>query len=268
MPDASTRKQFWQSLLIPVGFVVVLWIIASLEWLSGTSLSKWGIEPRTVNGFVGILLAPLLHGDWQHLISNSLPLLILGFTVINGYPRVYLRAFAWIYGLTGFWVWVAARPSFHIGASGVIYGLAAFLFTMGVMRKDQRSMALALLVAFLYGGLIWGILPIEPGVSWESHLLGLVAGVFTAILYYKVDLPAPKQLPDYHPADIPHLPYWKYEVEGGIKPQYQQSTLPNVRIEYHYKPSPTAPERPLPSSAGYPKPAPSIDPQKDSAPEK
>lgn len=96
-------------------------------------------------------------------------------------------------------------------------------------------MALALMVAFLYGGLVWGVLPIQPGVSWESHLLGAVAGIFAAVMYYKVDLPPRKVLPDYHPTDIPHLPYWKYEVEGGIKSEYQHSTGPKVKIQYHYK---------------------------------
>lgn len=267
MSTAEAKRQFWRSLLIPLGFVAVLWGVEMVEWLSGTSLSRWGIEPRTFNGFIGILLAPLIHGDWQHLISNSLPLIILGFTIINGYPKIYLKAFAWIYGLTGFWVWVAARPSFHIGASGLIYGLASFLFTMGVLRKDQRSMALALLVAFLYGGLIWGVLPIEEGVSWESHLLGLVAGVFAAILYYKVDYPVKKQLPDYDPTDIPHMPYWKYEVEGGIKPQFQHSTQPRVQVHYHYKPTSTTAPAP-PSSDGRPTIAPSTDPPEEQEPKR
>ncbi len=258
------QRQFWRGLLIPLAFVALLWVIELLEYTSGTSLVRWGIEPRTLNGFIGILLAPLIHDDWQHLISNSLPLIILGFTIINGYPKVWLKAFGWIYGLTGFWVWVAARPSFHIGASGLIYGLAAFLFSMGVLRKDQRSMALALLVAFLYGGLIWGILPIQEGVSWESHLLGLVSGVFAAIMYYKVDYPVKKKLPDYDPTDIPHMPYWKYEVEGGVKPQFQQSTQPQVRIHYQYKP--TVPTPPPASSADRPKAAPSTNPSEEQAP--
>jgi membrane associated rhomboid family serine protease len=214
----------WRSLGIPIAFVLLLWLIKLVELGADVSLGNWGIYPRTLHGLVGIVMAPLLHGDWQHLFSNTAPLLVLGFTLINGYPRIATRAIGWIYLLTGAWVWVAARPSFHIGASGVIYGLAAFIFTMGLLRRDRASMAL------------W-LLPIYPGVSWESHTLGLIAGIFTAMWYAKVDAPAKREASEPSPEELMRLPYWQYDVEGGIKPHFQASTAPRIKVVYTFKPS-------------------------------
>ncbi len=248
MSGEQNRNQpsLWRSLGIPIAFVVLLWIVKLIEVAADVSLANWGIYPRTIHGVVGIILAPLLHGDFQHLFSNTAPLLVLGFTLINGYPRVATRAISIIYLLTGAWVWVAARPSYHIGASGIIYGLAAFIFTMGLLRRDKASMALSLLVAFLYGGLIWGLLPLDPNVSWESHALGLIAGVFAAIWYAKVDLPPKKEATEPTAEELMRLPYWQYDVEGGIKPHFQATTAPRIKVVYTYKPA-TVPPPALPA---------------------
>jgi membrane associated rhomboid family serine protease len=231
----SSRKQLMASLLMPVLFVGVMWIVFGIEHIINIELYMYGLMPRTWFGLRGILFSPFLHGDLNHIVSNSLPMLILLFALISGYPKVALKTLLMVYFLSGIWVWIAARPDYHIGASGIIYGLVSFLFFMGIFRKDKKSIALALLVTFLYGSLIWGIFPVDPSISWEGHLLGGIAGIFAAIMYYKVDLPPRPKLDDSETG----LPYWKYEVEGDIKEEFKQSPpeQPDLKVHYSFKPN-------------------------------
>jgi membrane associated rhomboid family serine protease len=152
-------------------------------------LYKLGVYPREFSGLVGILTAPLIHADFSHLISNSFTLFILFFGVIYFYRNSVFQVFIIIYIVDGILVWLTARSSYHIGASGLIYGFASFLFFSGVFRKDKRSIALSLLIVFLYGSLVWGVLPVEPGVSFESHLFGAITGLICAFIFRKNDPP-------------------------------------------------------------------------------
>jgi membrane associated rhomboid family serine protease len=161
----------------------MLWVIRWLEWTAQLDLGFLGILPRTLTGTMGIVTAPLVHGDWLHLISNTFPLLILGISVFYFYHRIALEVFGWIYFMSGFWVWMAAREAYHIGASGIVYGLVTFLFFSGLFRRDMRSLSVSLLVIFLYGGMIQGIFPGNEQISWESHFLGSLAGLFCAFFY-------------------------------------------------------------------------------------
>ena len=136
---------------------------------------------------LGILSAPLIHASISHILSNTPTLLILSVAVMYFYPSSSLKVFAIIYLLTGTLVWLFAREAYHIGASGIIYGLLSFLFFSGVFRRDNRSIALALLVTFIYGGLVWGILPGAKGISWESHLFGGISGIIVSFIYRKED---------------------------------------------------------------------------------
>ncbi|MGB0931414.1 MAG: rhomboid family intramembrane serine protease [Chitinophagales bacterium] len=172
------------SLLLPTVFVVVLWVVKLIELSTGYSFASWGIEPRTLSGLRGIVFSPFLHGDLSHLFSNSFPVILLGFIILHTYRSIAFELLFWLTVMSGFWTWVIGRPSYHIGASGVIYGMAFFVFFSGILRKDTRSMALALLVTFFYGGLIWGLLPIQEGVSWEGHIAGALAGITCAFFYY------------------------------------------------------------------------------------
>ena len=224
------RKRLLQSLIIALVFVSLLWIVKLVEVFFGLDFTSYGLFPRTLFGIKGIFAAPFIHKDFQHLISNSFPILFLITIIFTSYRKVALKVFGFVFLLTGIWVWAAARPAFHIGASGLVYGFVSFLFFMGILRKDSRSMALALLVTFLYGGLIWGVFPIDYTISWESHLLGAIAGVFTALLYYKVDLPPKKVWPEEE--EYPELPYWKYEVEGELKEPEEPA---GPKIVYIYK---------------------------------
>ena len=181
----NINSKLFLSFLYPILFISILWIIRIFEEVEKVNLSWYGIFPRTTHGLIGIITAPLLHADFDHLRANTLPLLILGPIILFFYRSIAFQIFFWVYFMTGVWVWAAARDAYHIGASGIIYGFISFLFFSGVFRKDTRLLALSLLVTFLYGGAIWGLLPLENGMSWESHLLGSLAGLITAYNFRK-----------------------------------------------------------------------------------
>jgi membrane associated rhomboid family serine protease len=185
----KTSRLFY-SLFYPLLFIALLWAIKLYEWLSNNSLAWYGIYPRTVHGLIGVVAAPLLHADFNHLLSNTVPLLILGSIIFYFYRSIAFQVFFWVYLMTGIWVWAAARESYHIGASGILYGFVSFLFFSGVFRKDTRLLALSMFVVFLYGGTVWGILPLKDGISWESHMLGSLAGLITAYNFRKEGPPS------------------------------------------------------------------------------
>jgi len=153
--------------------------------VSSASFGSYGILPRTLKGTIGIVTAPLIHGDVYHLISNTFPIIILIIGIFYFYHRIASLVFFLIYFMTGFWVWIAARDAYHIGASGLVYGLISFLLFSGFLRKDARSLAVSFVVLILYGSnMIYGLVPGNENVSWESHMLGAMAGLFCAI-YFK-----------------------------------------------------------------------------------
>ena len=172
---------------LSLGFVAVLWLISFLGW--GLELERFGVIPRHWIGLPGILVAPLLHAGFIHLIANSLPLLVLGTTMLQLYPTAAFRVLPTIYFGPGIAVWVFARGGVHVGASGLVYGLFSYIFVAGLIRRDRRAIAASLLVAFMYGALVWGVLPITNGVSWETHLAAALIGTAMAIVLRHVDIP-------------------------------------------------------------------------------
>jgi membrane associated rhomboid family serine protease len=181
------------NIFFPVQFVVLLWGVKLMENFFGISFVEFGIYPRTIGqdfkGIRGIFFAPLIHSNFGHLISNTVPLLILGISLFLFYPKIATRVFIMCHLLTGLLVWLfAVQFSYHIGASGLVYGLAFFLMTIGVFKKDFKSLAISIGIVFLYGSLIWGVLPNWMGVSWESHLSGAIVGVVCASYYGKRDI--------------------------------------------------------------------------------
>lgn len=177
-----------RGIYITLSFVLLLWIIKSIEWAEDIDLGYFGILPRTLRGSIGILTGPLIHGDLFHLLSNTFPLVILGLGLFYFYHEIALEVFIWIYLATGFWVWIIGREAYHIGASGIVYGLMMFIFWGGVFRRNPRSLAISMIVFFLYGYMIYGIFPTDETVSWESHLMGSVAGIFLAIYFKKTPI--------------------------------------------------------------------------------
>ena len=188
----SKPKLNISKLLTPLLFPVVLWVVHLLSLLFNEDLSKLGLLPRNLVGLLGILTSPLIHADFSHLISNTIPLIILGWIIFYFHPKVSYILFIFIYLVTGLLVWIFARQVFHIGASGIVYGFVSFLFFSGIFRRDNTSIALALVITFLYGGLVWGMIPGWKGISWESHLFGAITGFVAAYLFRKIDPPKKK----------------------------------------------------------------------------
>jgi membrane associated rhomboid family serine protease len=188
-----SRANFWLAFKIALGFVALIWLIDILSWALDLELRRFGVRPRTFAGLPGILLAPLLHGGPYHLVANSLPLLVLGTGILYLYPSSALKVLPAVYLGPGVAVWLFAAGGNHIGASGLVYGLASHIFVAGVIRRDRRAIAASLLVSFLYGSMVWGVLPIQPGVSWESHLAGGLIGLVMAIALRRLDVPPRKR---------------------------------------------------------------------------
>lgn len=178
-----TRQHLLDSLKFPALAVGIIWLVHLWQITDGFDPGVYGIMSRRAWGLRGIVTAPLVHGSWKHLISNTLPLFVLSFIALYFYRKVAMRAFWLIYFLTGAAVWLFARPVSHIGASGIIYGLVAFMFWNGVFRRSLRSIMLAGIVILLYSGMFLGILPDQEGISWESHLIGSLAGIFAAFIF-------------------------------------------------------------------------------------
>ena len=169
-----------ESLIIPIRFVFIIWAVFALNLILPFDLAVLGIFPRSFQGMIGILLAPLIHGSLLHLISNTIPLLFLGVVLFLFYDRIAKQVFFQCYFFTNILVWIFARSSLHIGASGLVYGIAAFLIFFGLFRKDIKSIVISIIILILYGGLVYGLFPQQPGVSWESHLMGALVGLSTA----------------------------------------------------------------------------------------
>ncbi|TDR47549.1 membrane associated rhomboid family serine protease [Tahibacter aquaticus] len=176
--------------LIALALVAVLWLIKLVEDLGRLDFSDFGVYPHEWFGLPGVLTAPLIHGSFEHLIMNSLPLAVLLTLALFNYPRGSVRALALIWIAGGLGIWLIGRPSWHIGASGVTHGLMFYLFLLGLLRRDRNATVIAMIVFFLYGGMVMTVLPREIGVSWEAHLCGALAGAVAAFLWQKLDPPA------------------------------------------------------------------------------
>lgn len=190
------RRRIFLSILLPVVFLLILWIVRFIEFEFGFSLHILGVLPLSWKGLPGIFLSPLIHEDARHLLNNSLPLLILGSSLFYFYSDVAFRVVIASWIGTGILVWVMGRESWHIGASGLVYSLASFLFVSGLIRRYLRLMALSLLVAYLYGSMVWGMFPfVDVHISWEAHMMGAFCGLVLA-LWYRKEGPQ-KPIPDW-----------------------------------------------------------------------
>lgn len=203
--SAKARDNFRLAARLSLGFVGLLWLIPLLGW--GLGLERFGVHPRQWIGLPGILVAPLLHVGFRHLIANSVPLLVLGTVMLQLYPTAAFRVLPAIYLGPGIAVWLFARDGIHVGASGLVYGLVSYIFVAGIMRRDRRAIAASLLVAFMYGALVWGVLPVKYGVSWETHLAAALIGMLLAIAMRHRDNP-------------PRTRYsWEGNVGESVEPQ-------------------------------------------------
>ena len=176
------------SLSIALMIVAAMWLVFFMNSVLSIDFNSYGIVPRRTEGLKGILFAPFLHGNFAHLLSNTLPMLVLTTVLFWFYRRIAVKVLFFSIILGGLFVWIFARTAFHIGASGVVFALVGFLIASGIFRKRIKALLIAIIIFFLYGGVVWGILPTQPGVSWESHLFGFLAGIFLAYSYRKVEV--------------------------------------------------------------------------------
>jgi membrane associated rhomboid family serine protease len=183
------RANFRLAVRLALGFVALIWFIQLLNWALDLGVEDFGVRPRELAGLPGILFAPLMHSGFPHLIANSLPVLIVGTAMLYLYPSAALRVLPAVYLGPGVAVWLFARGGVHVGASGLIYGLVSYVFVAGLIRRDRRAIAASLLVSFLYGASVWGVLPIERGVSWETHLAAALIGLALALALRRLDIP-------------------------------------------------------------------------------
>ena len=198
---------------LPALFILVLFVVEWIEHTYGMRFAKYGVLPRTLEGLKGVLLSPFIHSDWKHLINNALPLFVLTATLGFFYKGIAKEVFLWSWLMSGLWLWAIGRPSFHIGASGLLYALASFLFFSGFIRKHTKLMSISMFIVFLYGGMVWGIFPMKKHISWEGHLAGALAGLILA--YWFKDNGPPKQV-------------YQYEIDELLEEQKQTYT-------YEYK---------------------------------
>lgn len=186
------KKFFKYSLFVPILFLIVIWLIKLAEIALDTRFIEWGMYPRHLKGVMGIITSPLIHADFKHLIGNSSSFLVLSTALFFFYRKLAMRIFVINYFLAGILLWLGGREVWHIGASGVIYGLTAFLLLSGIFRKDVRLLTISLIVTFLYGSFLWGIFPNEDRISWDGHLMGAVSGTILSLLFYKYGPPRQK----------------------------------------------------------------------------
>jgi membrane associated rhomboid family serine protease len=181
------RSSFRLALKMALVFIGVLWAVFIIDAAFGLRLGRFGLRPGSTPGLIGIVTAPLLHGSFQHILSNTIPLLVSLTATLYLYPSSSVRVIPLLWLGSGAIAWYIGRPSLHFGVSGLIYGLLAYVFIGGILRLDMRSVAVSLLVGFLYGSMIWGVLPIRPNMSWEMHLGGAMMGCLLAVLYRRWD---------------------------------------------------------------------------------
>lgn len=234
----NKERKWYLILFFPIVFVATMLLVKIFEIALDINFYEYGIYPRKIKGLLGILFAPILHGDFSHLISNAIPLLVLGGGLFYYFKDLGYKIFFSIYFATGLWVWVAARPSYHIGASGVVYGLVTFFILSAILRKNKYLLFFSFLVIFLYGSLIWGIFPIKAQISWESHLMGGIAGLFMAWYYRKIGIQKEKYSWELNPESDDEIDFDWSGTPVPLEEESKDTLRPDndpIKIVYHIK---------------------------------
>lgn len=183
MTASGHMSVFLRRLVALIGFVALLWVIQAVNWSSGYALNPaFGLVPRQVSGLDGVLGMPFLHVSFEHLIANTPPILLLGTLLAATATRALLAMNAVVVGLGGLLVWLLGSSAIHIGASGLVFGWFGFLVTRGLVDRSPVTLGASVIVGFAYGSLIWGVFPGQPGISWEAHLFGAIAGAVAAVV--------------------------------------------------------------------------------------
>ena len=215
--DKLEIKKVLYAIRLPVFFVLLMLLVKIVELGFDTTFVTLGVYPRDARGIFGVITSPFIHKDWTHLLGNAVPIMALGSLFVYFNRRNYKEIGLLLFFISGFWLWILGRPSYHIGASGIVYALAAYLVTFGFVIRNPATLAITFLVILFYGSLIWYVLPIKEGMSWEAHLSGALCGVLLAVYYgreYKRRL---------------------LSVNGSINFTYDTKYSDPVKFRYEYK---------------------------------
>ena len=230
----------------PIAFVMLIWIIFWFEVRFGYRFNDLGVYPRTLEGLKGVIFSPFVHSSLEHLYHNSIPLLVLSMALFYFYRPIAWKVIGYGILLSGLLTWCIGRPSYHIGASGLIYVLMSFILFKGIFAKHFRLIALSLLVVFLYGSMIWYVFPVKENMSWEGHLSGLIVGLLFAIFFRK-SIAKPKKYEwerdDYNEENDPFLKHFdengnfiesvEFEEEECVIEE-KPKTKRVIKVTYHF----------------------------------
>ncbi len=183
MMNRDHSRAFLRRAAALVAVIALLWAVQIINWITGYGLNPaFGLIPRHVSGLDGVIAMPLLHGSFAHLMANTPPLLGMGVLLVATTTRALLLVNALVIGIGGGLVWLFGSSAIHIGASGLVFGWFGFLVARGLVDRSPITLGAAILVGVLYGSILWGVLPGQPGVSWEAHLFGAIAGAVAAFV--------------------------------------------------------------------------------------
>jgi membrane associated rhomboid family serine protease len=226
-------------LLAPMLGVLLIWTVFWVEVRFQVNFNHYGIYPRTLSGLKGVVLSPFLHGSIDHLYNNTIPVAVLTSALFYFYRGISMRVLLFGLLISGGLTWLIGRPSYHIGASGLIYVLASFIFFKGIFTKHYRLVALSLGVVFIYGSMLWYMFPIKDGISWEGHLSGFIAGLVLAV-FLKAKIPEVRKFDwekeDYNEQEDEFLQH--FDEDGNFIENKQDDSgidHPSIKITYHYK---------------------------------
>ncbi len=227
-------------LIYPLGLVLLIWVVYWIEIKYNLNFNIYGIYPQKVEGLKGILFSTFIHSGLKHLFNNSVPLLLLSMALFYFYREISKPVILWGILITGLLTWLIGRPSYHIGASGLVYVLASFLFFKGIFSKYYRLVALSLIVVFVYGSLVWGLFPGKTGMSWEGHLSGFIVGLGLASIYKTKNLAQPKyqwEKQDYDSEEDEFMQL--FDEDGNFNPDKindeQEDKDADINVIYHIK---------------------------------
>ncbi|WP_121667771.1 rhomboid family intramembrane serine protease [Mesonia aquimarina] len=229
----------------PLLFVLIIWIVFWAEVRFDLNFNFLGVKPRELFGLRGIIFSPFIHANIEHLYSNTIPLLLLSTALFYFYKKISWKVLLYGTLLTGILTWFLGRGgAVHFGASGVVYLLTSFLFFKGIWSKNFRLIALALVIVFIYGSLVWGMFPIDQTMSWEGHLSGFISGIILAFYFKNFQLPKPAypwQKQDYSEEEDEFMKH--FDEEGNFIPTSElnkfdeESSEQAFEINYTIKPS-------------------------------